>query len=123
MPFWHQNLSPVERRHRLRVPAFHVDYRQTPVPYTPESQDPAEKRRSKLKPDYFWDAPCPVWKLKTYPETQATVAEEDPFSCWSTQGSVNDASDQHAAAEEAELELLRLNFESTTTTDYKRHSA
>ena len=116
MPFWHQNLSPVERRHRLRVPAFHVDYRQTPVPYTPES---SEKRLSKLKPDDFWTRKPIVWKLKTYAELQSTTEEEDPF--WSTQEPVHEPSNRDVDAE-AELELLRLNFESTITSDYTRRS-
>lgn len=117
MPFWHQNRSHVERRHRLRAPAFQVDFRQTPTATSPESQKSAEKRRSKLKPDYFWDSPCPVWKMNTYAEPQATMAEEDPFGI--TEDPEHKAPDQHVASQP---DLLNPNLQSPITLDYKCHS-
>lgn len=91
MPFFHQNLSPLTRRHGYKIPDFEVDFRPKTASFStspspsnshsstlssPEQQQNSissseeekkkRNRRSKLKPDYFWTAPAPVWKMRNY---------------------------------------------------------
>lgn len=120
MPFWHQNRSPVERRHRLRAPAFQVDFRQSsPTAASPESQTSTEKRRSKLKPLDFWDKPLPTYKI-VYARPQLSMSEEDPF--WITTEPVHKASTEDDNSQSATTIESLQPLQSPTTIDYKRHS-
>ncbi|KXT12460.1 hypothetical protein AC579_7352 [Pseudocercospora musae] len=97
MPFFHQNLSPNTMRHGYKLPELETDF----TPKTPATTPPSpNRRRSKLKPDRFWTAPAPVWKIN-YKTSQLESTAEDPFH-HSLQPKRKDSHD-HLAANRAQI--------------------